>query len=105
VFRIKTQVLPGDYNLDGVVDNEDYAVWRTTFGRTGTTLPADGNGNSVVDAADYVVWRSNLGATLGSGDGAAVPELSTWAYFLEVSLAALLLPWCHRRRVAAIRAI
>jgi hypothetical protein len=54
-------VLAGDYDLDGKVDDYDYAVWRSTFGST--DLRADGNNDGLVDMADYVVWRSNKGAT------------------------------------------
>jgi hypothetical protein len=66
-FCIRGQVLiPGDYNRDGRVDQEDNHVWRGSFGRTGPGLPADGNGNGVVDLADYVVWRNNLGRVAAS---------------------------------------
>ncbi|TWT32363.1 Glycosyl hydrolase catalytic core [Posidoniimonas corsicana] len=54
--------LPGDYDYNGVVDNEDHATWRLQFGMSGANLSADGNGDGVVDAADYTVWRDNLGA-------------------------------------------
>ena len=57
----------GDYNRDGTVDQDDYDMWKDTFGSTTNPL-ADGNDNDVVDAADYTVWRDNLGAT-GSLDG------------------------------------
>lgn len=50
--------LPGDYNADSMVDDADYAVWRSNYGQTGAN-PADGNSDGVVDAADYTVWRSN----------------------------------------------
>jgi glucose/arabinose dehydrogenase len=92
VWRILTnKLLPGDYDQDGDVDNLDYALWRSTFGTNTGGRPADGNGNGIVDAADYVVWRNNLGATVhdgaGAGSGAAVPELTSSAYLLELAIA------------------
>jgi hypothetical protein len=70
--------IPGDYNNNGTVGPEDYAVWKSTFGQNVTAgTGADGNSNTKIDAADYTVWRNNLGA---SGSGAAagtVPEPST----------------------------
>lgn len=87
VYRINTnQLLPGDYDADGEVTNNDYAVWRASFGTAGSNLPADGNKNGTVDAADYLVWRKNLGASVhagaGTAAGAAVPEPSILACLL-----------------------
>ena len=73
--------LTGDYNCDGAVGEEDYKLWRGTFGSTLATA-ADGNSNGVVDAADYTIWRDSLSETLGSGaaadstssDDHAIPE-------------------------------
>jgi hypothetical protein len=53
----------GDYDADGDVDIDDYAVWRSHFGTisAGLFLVGDGNGDGRVDAADYTVWRDHLG--------------------------------------------
>ena len=81
VYRIATnELLAGDYDADGDVDDADYAEWKTSFGATGIGLDADGNGDGTVNAADYTVWRNNLGASvhsLGAGGGSvSVPEPS-----------------------------
>lgn len=78
--------LAGDFNSDGVVDEDDYAVWRDAYGEadpnqfalTGTT--ADANGDGLVDIRDYTVWRDNYGMTWESlmfvvaDAGVAIPE-------------------------------
>jgi hypothetical protein len=68
---------PGDYNVDFIVDQADYVLWRQNIGST-TQLAADGNGNGKVDAADYVVWRRNLEVPAATSSSmAAVPEPSS----------------------------
>jgi hypothetical protein len=70
--------IPGDYNHDGIVDTDDYNVWRSSFGSE-TNLAADGNGNNIVDAADYTIWRAHLGDNSGgSGTLDSVPEPSNF---------------------------
>ncbi len=90
-----SQFPPGDYNQDGVVNSQDYNVWRQNYG-SATNLAADGDGSTVVDAADYVLWRkyaSAGGGTSGGGlGGASVPEPSS------AVLAIGLLVLFHRRR-------
>lgn len=71
---------PGDFDHSGLVDGNDYTVWRSTFGSL-TDLRADGNHNGIVDAGDYTIWRS---MQAGSGSGtwlntASVPEPSALA--------------------------
>jgi len=74
--------LPGDYNRDGVVNGDDYLVWRSYFGvntAQNTLHPlasADGNGDGQVDAADYTIWRDHLTSPPGSASGETrqVPE-------------------------------
>jgi glucose/arabinose dehydrogenase len=79
VYRIATnQLLNGDFDADGDVDDDDLAEWRAGFGGVNPNPASDGNGNGIFDAADYVAWRNNLGADVHTGAGAAtggaVPE-------------------------------
>ncbi len=83
--------LQGDYNLDNVVDADDYSVWRQLFGST--SVVADGNGDGTVNLVDYTVWRDNLGASVNGlnanlAAGVSVPEPGT------LLLAVLAVGWC-----------
>jgi hypothetical protein len=71
-------VLAGDFDLSGVVDNNDYIVWKAHFGEIGES-PVDGNGDGIVDAADYTVWRDNFGKTLADLPPIAPQEISATA--------------------------
>jgi hypothetical protein len=55
--------LPGDYNNDNRVDDQDRQVWRANFGAWSlTSYPtADGNRDGNVDAADDALWRKYRG--------------------------------------------
>ncbi|MEX2172271.1 MAG: hypothetical protein WD851_23325 [Pirellulales bacterium] len=86
VLRV-IDIVPGDYNQNGVVDAADYTVWRNTRGST-TNLVADGNGNSAIDAGDYGVWKQNFGRTSGAGSDAVVPEPASLVLALSVLAAA-----------------
>jgi hypothetical protein len=82
----------GDFNHDGNVDAEDYAVWAASFGSEGG-LPADGNGDGIVDAADYLVWRDAIaaGPARAAVEALILPEpspLSIVTAFGALSLAA-----------------
>ncbi|MGD9635996.1 MAG: hypothetical protein AB7G28_23810 [Pirellulales bacterium] len=69
----QTFPLSGDYDLNGVVNDEDYELWRTEYEATGNQN-ADGSRNEIVDAADYTVWRDHLGDSGSPGAAALVPE-------------------------------
>lgn len=67
-FKLAANVIPGptnfagDFNDDGVVDAQDYTVWRDGLG-------------SLYDQDDYEDWKANFGQTNGGGSIAkAVPE-------------------------------
>ena len=76
--------IPGDFNDNGIVDAEDYTVWRDGLGGTYTHL-------------DYAVWKDNFGATSAallagsSSTSANVPEPN--AVFLLVAGALLAGLW------------
>lgn len=90
----------GDFNLDGVVDNSDYLIWRANLGSGTLYWLGDANLNGVVDAADYTVWRDHLGFHTsplgGAGNAAAVPEPSGLAASL-LAAASLSVVFCQRR--------
>ena len=56
--------IPGDFNLDGVVDNLDKAIWfANAF--TGTTwAQGDANGDGVVNGLDRDILYANLGRSI-----------------------------------------
>jgi hypothetical protein len=71
-----TPAEPGDYNGDGAVTTNDYALWRAAFSTDDART--DGNGNGGTDAADYVMWRAHAGAQqsteLTGASSMGVPE-------------------------------
>jgi hypothetical protein len=70
---IAPYVMPGDFNRDALVDQFDFELWRSQYGRASGFLQADGNNDGVVDGADYVLWRKAIAA--GSGSSAnSIPE-------------------------------
>lgn len=91
--------LPGDYNLDGVVNAADFVMWRNSEGDS-VDVPgtlADGDADGTVNQGDYLVWMQNFGAVLDNAAAAAVPE-PTAAALLVLGL--LLGPWRVARRNA-----
>lgn len=93
-FRI---VPRGDYDQDGDVDTDDYALWKSSFGQTGEDLMADGNNDGVVNLADYTVWRDNLSAATAAGSSSTqVPEPSSAVLGLLTVTSLLLAGRRHR---------
>ncbi len=66
--------IPGDYNVDGLVNAADYTVWRDNRG-TSAVLPNDPTGG-IIGAAQYNTWRTNFnaGGNFGPLGATAVPE-------------------------------
>jgi len=82
--------LPGDFNIDGVVDAADYTVWRDSLGST-MSLPNDDTPG--VGQDDYARWKAHFGQTAGVGartrTNTAVPEPGTGIVLL-IGMAAVL---------------
>ena len=53
--------VPGDFNVDGMVDAADYTVWRDRSGQGGSGLVADGDFDGDVDDDDFAVWKAAFG--------------------------------------------
>ena len=67
--------IAGDYDGNGVVEQQDHLFWRANFGKQVTPgSGADGTGDGMVDAADYVFWRMQHAAQMASA--ATVAALS-----------------------------
>jgi hypothetical protein len=88
--------VPGDFNGDDVVDEDDYTVWRDNLGAADESSIND-NGDHLggVDPADFDLWKAHYGETAGAGGGAAsdfsaVPEPATLATLLSAILAGLM---------------
>jgi prepilin-type N-terminal cleavage/methylation domain-containing protein len=85
----------GDYDRDGSVDQDDYGMWRTTFGTTVTPHSgADANGDGLVDATDYTVWRDALGPPGALVAMQAAPEPAAWVMIAG----AVVIGWRGKRR-------
>lgn len=88
---ITPYIIPGDFNRDALVDQFDYQLWKSQYGKSNGYMPADGNGDGVVDGGDYLIWRK-AGTTSGAGAGAAatpVPEPP----LLTIAVLAAVLGW------------
>lgn len=55
--------IPGDFNLDGSVDNEDLGIWQQLRGTSQTQgfLPGDADGDGYVGGRDFLIWQRNYG--------------------------------------------
>jgi len=82
--------VPGDYNVNGIVDPADFVVWRNHLGSS-VVLPNDTT-PGMVTQADYDVWNTNFG-NLTSREFTAIstPEPSSAALLYIVIVAALAL--------------
>lgn len=87
-----TNLLPGDYSADGIVDAADFTIWRDNLGN-GAALPNDDTPG--VGQDDYDRWKANFSQTSGSGGtSTSVPEPTAARLLIPTSFLAMLR---HRR--------
>jgi hypothetical protein len=60
----------GDYNANGTVDAADYVLWRDNLNAS-VMLPNDTT-PGLVQQDDFIVWRANFGRSSGAGAGADI---------------------------------
>ncbi len=74
-------VIPGDFNLDGSVDDADLAIFKSGNGITSGAFVDDGDADmdGDVDGADFLLWQQNLGASSALAAVQSVPEPSSFA--------------------------
>jgi hypothetical protein len=64
--------LPGDANLDGLVDGEDFLIWNANkFTSQAAWCSGDFNADGLVNGGDFLEWNANK---FSAADVAAVPE-------------------------------
>ncbi len=56
--------IPGDFNLDGAVDNLDRAIWFANAGKGTTWAQGDANGDGTVNGLDRDILTANLGRSI-----------------------------------------
>ncbi len=49
----------GDLDGNGIINNEDYNLWKTSGATINTYSPADADGNGIINSLDYNFWKIN----------------------------------------------
>ena len=76
--------IPGDANLDGVVDASDFNVWNGSKFTAGQGwCGGDFNGDGVTDGSDFNIWNSNKFQSAP----VAVPEPDAMVLLFSVAFA------------------
>jgi len=73
--------VPGDANLDRLVDDADRDIWAANYKQLGDWAEGDFNRDGVVNGADYTLWADNYG--FGAGGGAAAEAAAPSAIVLS----------------------
>jgi T5SS/PEP-CTERM-associated repeat protein len=89
--------IPGDFNLDGVVDNKDRVLWFSNAISGTTWAQGDANYDGAVNGLDRDILVANALRSMGSGSAAAaVPEPGTFSLLAAGLIALLAYAWRKR---------
>ena len=92
--------LPGDANLDGVVDGSDFIIWNANkFTSSAAWCSGDFNADGVVDGSDFIKWNANK-FTSADATVKAVAE-PAWP---GAALILLAIAGCRRVRLVSLNA-
>jgi hypothetical protein len=99
-FNVGGAYLPGDANLDGTVDGQDFIVWNMNkFTNTAAWCSGDFTADGTVDGQDFIQWNTHKFMSSDVSFAAAVPEPGGLFQMLSlVGLAALELRGRSRMR-------
>ena len=87
IENIGAAYLPGDANLDGTVDGQDFLAWNDNkFSAEAAWCGGDFNADGLVDGQDFLLWNNFKFQTAGGG---TVPEPSSASLFLGLVVAAV----------------
>ncbi len=106
INAIRMIPLLGDADWDGDVDDIDIDIFQVTFGQTGPDLQADFNNDGIVNLEDFAIIRGNFGMVSGNGVPGAenLPVLSVPEPATIVLLAgAIPLLWRSRKSTPSRR--
>ncbi len=74
-FNVGGAYLPGDANLDGTVDGQDFIVWNTNkFSSIAAWCSGDFTADGSVDGQDFIAWNTHKFMSSDVSFAAAVPE-------------------------------
>jgi hypothetical protein len=63
-FNFVATLLPGDANLDLIVDGADYAIWSVLIGADGIFQDGEFDGDGLITGADGALWYQHSGYNL-----------------------------------------
>jgi hypothetical protein len=84
-------LMPGDFDVDGDVDGDDFLAWQTGFGTQSGAQKSDGDydNDGDVDGNDFLGWQADFGSGIGSAS-AAVPEPASIVLLLVLTTGGML---------------